>query len=159
AGAAEHQVAPGRGNLARAIAGAAPGDVLRLQDGVHPGPVTIDRPLTLAGSQAAVIDGGGQGTVVTIAASDVTLQGFSVTGSGMVNKDLDAGVKIGKGAGRAQVRGLHLQGNMHCIDVHGGRDAQVVGNQIIGTRDPRMNERGNGIYVWNSPGTLVQGNS
>ncbi|SFY30034.1 nitrous oxidase accessory protein [Paracoccus pantotrophus] len=157
--AAEHVVAPGQGSLAQAIAGAAPGDVLRLQDGVHAGPVAIDRPLTVTGSRAAVVDGQGRGTVVTIAAPDVTLQGFSVTGSGMANKDLDAGVKILKGADRVQVRQLRLIGNMHGIDVHGGRDAQVVGNEIIGTRDPRMNERGNGIYVWNSPGTLVQGNS
>ncbi len=156
--AVEHAVAPGEGGLANAIAGAAPGDVLRLGDGVHIGPVIIDRPLTLTGTRAAVIDGQGQGTVVTIAAPDVTLRGFAVTGSGMVNKDLNAGVKILKGADRAQVLGLRLTENMHGIDVHGGRDARVIGNEITGTRDARMNERGNGVYVWNSPGTVVQGN-
>ncbi|MBU3030586.1 nitrous oxide reductase family maturation protein NosD [Paracoccus marinaquae] len=157
--AAERTVAPGQGDLARAIATAAPGDVLILGDGAYRGPVTIDRPLTLRGSRDAVIDGGGSGTVVTITAPDVTLSGFSVTGSGHANEELDAGVKILKGADRVRVENLLLTGNMHGIDVHGGRDAKVVGNEIIGTRNPRMNERGNGIYVWDSPGTLLEGNT
>ena len=157
--AAEREVAPGEGSLAQAVAGAAPGDVLKLVDGVYKGPVTIDRPLSITGPRGAVVDGGNKGSVLTLTASDVTLSGFTVTGSGNVNQDLDAGVKIVQGADRAQVKGLLLTGNMHGIDVHGGRDTQVVGNEIIGTQHLHMNERGNGIYVWNSPGTLLEGNS
>ncbi|MTE01056.1 nitrous oxide reductase family maturation protein NosD [Paracoccus sp. YIM 132242] len=156
--AAERQIAPGPGSLAQAIAGAAPGDVLMLKDGVYPGPVAIDKPLTITGLEGAVVDGGDQGTVITVAAPDVALRGFTVTGSGGKNEDLDAGVKILKGADRARVEGLTLTGNMHGIDVHGGRDAQVVRNRITGRQDPHMNARGNGIYVWNSPGTLLDGN-
>ena len=157
--AGERPVPPGPGQLAQAIAGAAPGDVLVLIGGAYPGPVTIDRPLTIAGPQGAVVDGLGQGTVITVAAPDVTLRGFSVTGSGSVNQNLDAGIKILKGADRAVIQDTHLSGNMHGIDVHGGRDAHVIGNDIIGRQNDRMNERGNGIYVWNSPGTLVEGNT
>ena len=156
--AAEREVVPGPGRLAQAIAGADPGDVLILQDGAYPGPVIIDRALTIRGPAAAVIDGSGQGTVITITAADVVLKGFSVTASGSVNEDLDAGVKILKGADRVQILGLTLYDNMHGIDVHGGRDAQVIGNHITGRQNHRMNERGNGIYVWNSPGTLLDGN-
>jgi nitrous oxidase accessory protein len=157
--AAEREVAPGVGSLALAVAGAAPGDVLKLTDGTYVGPVKIDRPLTVVGPRGAVVDGGGKGSVITLEAPDITLSGFTVTGSGQVNQDLDAGVKIEKGADRARVKGLLVTGNMHGIDVHGGRDAQVVGNEIVGTQNLHMNERGNGIYVWNSPGTLLEGNS
>lgn len=157
--AAEVAVSPGAGALARAIAGASPGDVLLLQDGAYPGPVTIDRPLTLRGPRAAVVDGQGQGTVITITAADVVLDGFAVTGSGRRNQDLDAGIKIVRGADRAVIRNLLLVGNMHGIDLHGGRDALVSGNRIEGLQSDRMNERGNGIYVWNSPGAVVEGNS
>ena len=143
--AAEREVVPGPGRLAQAIAGADPGDVLILQDGAYPGPVIIDRALTIRGPAAAVIDGSGQGTVITITAADVVLKGFSVTASGSVNEDLDAGVKILKGADRVQILGLTLYDNMHGIDVHGGRDAQVIGNHITGRQNHRMNERGNGI--------------
>src|SRR5690606_29815977 len=100
--------------------------VLVLGDGIHAGAVTIDRPLTLRGSRDAVVDGLGRGTVITVDAADVTLSGFSVTGSGHRNEDLDAGVKILRNADRALIEGLHLDGNMHGIDVHGGHDAHVT---------------------------------
>ena len=156
--AAEREVMPGKGSLAAAIAGAAPGDVLKLRDGAYTGPVTIDRPLTVTGPRGAVVDGLGEGSVITINALDVTLTGFTITGSGRVNQNLDAGVKIVEGADRARIEGLLVTGNMHGIDVHGGRDTAVLANEIVGTRSPRMNERGNGIYVWNSPGTRLERN-
>lgn len=156
--AGERSVAPGAGSLATAIAEAAPGDVLTLTDGTYLGPVVIDRSLAITGPRGAVVDGQGSGSVVTITAPDVQLTGFTVTGSGRVNQDLDAGVKIEKGADRTRVEKLLVTGNMHGIDVHGGRDAVVTDNEIIGTDSPRMNERGNGIYVWNSPGTLLENN-
>ncbi len=158
-GAAEVAVQPGPGTLQQAIAGAAPGDALLLAPGRYLGAITIDRSLTLRGSDEAVIDGLGQGTVVTIAAPDVTLEGVTVTGSGLNGQELDAGVKILKGADRALVRDNRVLGNLHGIDVHGGRDARVIGNTIEGTLNPRLNDRGNGIYVWNSPGALIEGNS
>jgi nitrous oxidase accessory protein len=97
--------------------------------------------------------------VITITAPDVTVKGLTVTGSGLNSADLDAGIKILKKADRAVIEGNHLLGNLHGVDVHGGRDALVRGNVIEGTQTPRMNDRGNGIYVWNSPGTVVEGNS
>lgn len=157
--AAEREIVPGRGTLASAIAAAQPGDVLKLSDGAYEGPVVIDRSLAITGPRGAVVDGLGTGSVMTITASDVKLSGFTVTGSGRVNQDLDAGVKIVQGADRARVEGLLVTGNMHGIDVHGGHDTTVLGNEILGGQSPRMNERGNGIYVWNSPNTLLERNT
>ncbi|HEY9038072.1 MAG TPA: nitrous oxide reductase family maturation protein NosD [Roseovarius sp.] len=157
--AAETRVPPGPGNLANAIAGASPGDVLILQPGRHEGSVVIDRPLTMTGGIEAIIDGMGNGTVVTIDAADVTVSDLTVTGSGMDSAALDAGIKILKKADRAIIEGNRVLGNLHGIDVHGGHDAEVRGNIIEGTQQKRLNDRGNGIYVWNSPGTLVEGNS
>jgi nitrous oxidase accessory protein len=157
--AVEIAVPAGQGTLANAIAGANPGDVLVLENGRHEGAITIDRPLTLTGRPETVIDGMGQGTVVTVDAPDVILRNLTVTGSGMDSEALDSGVKILKGADRAIVENNRVLGNLHGVDVHGGRDSQVIGNTIEGTRQRRVNDRGNGIYVWNSPGTLVEGNS
>ncbi|PVA07411.1 nitrous oxide reductase family maturation protein NosD [Thalassorhabdomicrobium marinisediminis] len=157
--AAEIHVDPGQGTLAAAIAGAAPGDALHLRAGGYLGAVVIDRPLTLAGPPEAIIDGQGEGTVVTIDAPDVTLRGVTVTGSGRSSQDTDAGVKILRAADRAVVEDNRVLGNLHGIDVHGGHDALVRNNTIEGTRQPRLNDRGNGIYVWNSPGAVIEGNS
>ena len=90
--AGERSVAPGAGSLATAIAEAAPGDVLTLTDGTYLGPVVIDRSLAIVGPRGAVVDGQGSGSVIEITAPDVRLAGFTVTGSGWVNQDLDAGV-------------------------------------------------------------------
>ncbi len=155
----ERHVPAGQGVLATAIAGANSGDVLILQPGLHLGPIVIDRPLTLTGGHAAIIDGMGDGTVVTIDAPDVVIQNLTVAGSGLNSQETDAGIKILKKADRALIENNRVLGNLHGIDVHGGHDAQVLGNIIEGTRNPRMNDRGNGIYVWNSPGTVVEGNS
>jgi nitrous oxidase accessory protein len=157
--AAEREVMPGKGTLATAIAGAQPGDVLKLTDGIYGGSVVIDKPVTITGPRAAQVDGLGKGSVIVITAPDVTLEGFTVTGSGRVNQDLDAGVKIIQGADRVRVENLLVTGNMHGIDVHGGHDTMVLRNEIVGLQNQRMNERGNGIYVWNSPGTRLEGNS
>jgi nitrous oxidase accessory protein len=157
--AAEVHVAPGTGTLADAIAGAAPGDVLLLSGGAYLGPVTIDRTLTLQGDGTATIDGQGRGTVITISGDDVVLTGLHVTGSGTVNADIDSGIKILKGADRARIEGNRLTDNMHGIDVHGGLDTLVRNNTIEGRQNDRMNERGNGFYVWNSPGTVIEGNT
>lgn len=156
--AADVHVQPGKGTLAAAIAGAAPGDVLILSGGAYLGPVTIDRTLTLQGDGTTTIDGQGQGTVITVTGDDVVLTGLHMTGSGGVNADIDSAVKIVKGADRTRVEGNLLTDNMHGVDVHGGLDTRVVDNVIEGRKNPRMNERGNGIYVWNSPGTVIEGN-
>ncbi|SPH18179.1 hypothetical protein DEA8626_01711 [Defluviimonas aquaemixtae] len=158
AGAEEVRVVAGVDSLQDAIAGSLPGDVLILGDGTHVGPVTIDRPLTIRAEGEAVVDGRGQGTVLTIADDDVVVRGLSVTGSGKSHEHIDSGIKITKEADRALIEGNRLIGNLYGIDVHGGRDAVVRGNVIEGTQNHRMNERGNGVYVWNAPGAVIEGN-
>ena len=157
--AAEVHVAPGEGTLAAAIAGATPGDVLMLSGGAYLGPVTIDRTLTLQGDGSATVDAQGQGTVITVTADDVVLTGLHVTGSGKDNQAIDSGIKVVKGADRTRIEGNRLTDNMHGVDIHGGLDALVRGNTGEGRQNHRMNERGNGFYVWNAPGTVVEGNT
>ncbi len=72
--------------------------------------------------------------------------------------DLDSGIRLLKGADRARVEGVTLTSNLIGIDVHGARDVILRGNTIQGRNDLRVAERGPGIYVWNSPGLLVEDN-
>ncbi len=146
------------GALTTAIAGASPGDALILAPGRHDGPVTIDRPLTLEGGGAATIAGNEIGSVVTVAATDVTIRGIEIVGSGSNGTDADAGIELDRGADRALIEGNRLIGNLVGIHLFGSSDSLVRGNQIIGRRDQRVNDRGNGIYVWNSPGSVIEDN-
>ena len=157
--AAEVQVMPGEGTLAAAIAGAAPGDVLLLSGGAYLGPVILDRTLTLQGDGSTVVDGQGKGTVITVTGDGVVLTGLKVIGSGNDNQAIDSGIKVVKGADGTRIEGNRLVENMHGVDVHGGLDTLVLNNVIEGRQNLHMNERGNGIYVWNSPGTVIEGNN
>ncbi|MCW3784017.1 nitrous oxide reductase family maturation protein NosD [Defluviimonas salinarum] len=156
AAAAEWDVAPGA--LSETLARAEAGDTLLLRPGTYRETVAVDRAVTIEGGGKAVIDGGGKGTVITVTAPDVTLSGLTVIGSGASHETLDSGIKLTKGATGAVVRGNVLKGNLHGVDVHGARDALVAGNLIEGRQDRHMNARGNGVYVWNAPGAVVERN-
>ncbi|WP_299623256.1 nitrous oxide reductase family maturation protein NosD [Pelagibius sp.] len=156
--AAQWEVPAEPGALTRALERAAAGDRLLLAPGTHQGPIVIDRPLTLEGGGQATIEGNGQGSVVTVAAPDVTLRDLTIVGSGSSHETIDSGVSLGRKAARAMVEGNRLLGNLYGVDIHGARDARVSANVIEGRRDHRVNQRGNGVYVWNAPGALVEGN-
>lgn len=155
--AAQIAVAPD-GDLAAAIAGAAPGDVLSLAPGRHRGPVVIDKPLTLDGGGQAVIDAGGHGSVVTITGEGAVLRGLTLVGSGDNHETIDSGVQLTRTARGARVEGNRIEGNLYGVDIHGARDTLLRGNVILGRQDHRMNDRGNGVYVWNAPGAVVEDN-
>lgn len=160
--AAERIVPAEPGALARAVEAARPGDVLRLAPGMHEGTIRIDKPLTLSGSgndpEAVHVVGKGSGSVITVAAPNVVVRGLTISGSGSSADDLDSGVQLLKTARGAQVLENRILANLVGVDVHGAQDARVANNLIEGRRDHRMNSRGNGVYVWNAPGTEVVGN-
>lgn len=143
------------GALADAVRLAGAGDILRLAPGIHAGPVVIDRPLVLDGGGAATIDGNGKGSVITVRGPGVTITGLTIIGSGSGGGGLDAGVTLTRDARDAVVRANRILGNLVGVDIHGARNALVKENVIEGRRDHRMNDRGNGVYVWNAPGARV----
>ena len=151
-------VHPGDGVLVSAVAKAEAGDEIILSAGQYFGPLSINVPLRLSGEQGVVIDGAGEGSVITIDAADVTVTGLTLTGSGRSHDTIDAGVKLTKKATRARVIDNDIVGNLVGVDIHGARDALVKGNRIEGLRLARMNDRGNGVYVWNAPGSVVEDN-
>ncbi|MBC7737349.1 MAG: nitrous oxide reductase family maturation protein NosD [Candidatus Saccharibacteria bacterium] len=156
--AEEVRVAPGAGTLQMAISRSLPGDVLELSPGTYPGPFVIDRSVTLQGVPGVILDGLGQGTVVTLTGDDIILRGLEITRSGGRGDTMDAGVKIVKGADRNVVEANRIIDNYHGVDVHGCTDCVVRGNVIEGRQTDRMNQRGNGVYVWHAPGLVVEGN-
>ncbi len=162
AGAAEPPVVAvpaGGDHLQRAVATAEAGSVLRLASGTHDGPIVIEWPLTLLGEAGAVIDGGGDSSVVTVSAPDVTIRGLAIVGSGASLETEDSGVFVDKAGDRALIQGNRIEGNLIGVFLKGPEDAVVRDNRIVGRDDLRMNERGNGVQLWNTPGSVVKGNS
>lgn len=157
--AAEWVVEPRAGAIAGTLSRAADGDTLLLRPGTYTETVVLDRPVTLDGGGAAILDGDGAGTVVTITGDDVTVKGLTVIGSGSDHEEIDSGIKMTKTASNPQVLNNRVLGNLYGIDIHGAKDALVAGNHVEGRQDRHMNARGNGIYLWNAPGAVVEDNT
>lgn len=155
--AATVTVAPGE--LDGALSSAAAGDTLVLAPGPHPGPLKVRTPVTLVGQPGAVIDGGGEGNVLTIFAPDVTVRNLEVRNSGLSLFEQNTGIFLGKEAHRAVIEDNRLRDNLIGIYVWGANDVMVRRNDVTGRTDLRVSERGNGIQLWNAPGTQVVDNA
>lgn len=156
--AATLDVAATAGGLAVALQAAAPGDRLLLAAGRHMGPIVIDRTLTLVGTAGAVIDAGGAGRVVTIDAPDVVLRGLTIVGSGSDLAAEDSGVFVTSRGTAAVIEDDLLDGNLIGVNLKGPRAAVVRHNRIEGRHNHQVSERGNGVSVWNSPGSIIADN-
>ncbi|WP_114011450.1 nitrous oxide reductase family maturation protein NosD [Cohaesibacter intestini] len=153
--AREIRVPAHSGALVDALKNAKAGDIIRLQSGTYEGSFTIDTPITLDGAGKAAIVGNEIGSVISVLSPDVTIKGLTVTGSGSKGDGRDAGIYLSKKATNAVVSDNRILGNLVGVDVHGSKNALVTRNVIEGRQDFRMNDRGNGVYVWNAPGAKV----
>lgn len=153
--ARDWQVGPDGEALASVLNKAEAGDFIRLGPGVYQGPIEINTTLTLDGLGQAHIKGNDTGSVITINAEDVVVRGLKITGSGSDAEHKNAGVTLAKTAARSLVEDNVIIGNLIGVDIHGAKNALVRGNIIEGRQDHRMNDRGNGVYVWNATGAKV----
>lgn len=156
--AADIPLTPGDGGLKAAISAAAPGDRLLLSAGTYQGGIVIDKPLTLEASGDAIIDAGGSGTAIKILATNVTVRGLKVRGSGKLGETFDSGIYIEKGADDVKIENNRIEGNLFGIVLHGCNRAVVRGNTIANRSDLWLNDRGNGIHIWNNIGSTVENN-
>jgi nitrous oxidase accessory protein len=156
--AQERLVAPGAGSLQQAIDQADPGDRLLLRDGVYTGAIVIDRPLELLGTASSVVDGQGVGLVITVAAPDVVVRGVTVRHSGTSLATEDSGIFITRDGDRALIDSNRLEGNLIGVYLKGPENVVVRRNVIVGSTDPHVNDRGNGVQLWNTPGSVVEDN-
>lgn len=155
--AARVTIAPG-GDVQAALDRAAAGDVLTLAEGVHRGPIHIEKKIVLEGQSGAVIQGSGSGSVITLSAPGTVVRGLIVRGSGRDLEAMDAGVFVKQSAIGAVIEHNRLEGNLYGVYLHGAEDAVARSNVIVGLRDGRVNESGNGVSVWNAPGARVEDN-
>jgi len=143
--------------LQAAIDKAKPGSRLTLPAGLYRGNIVIDKPLIIDGrDQKAIIEGDGNGTVVTITASGVTLKNLTIRHSGEEHEGVDAGVALKK------VTQCNIQ---HCkiVDCLFGIDmAEVTHSDIsdnyISSKPFTLGLRGDGVRLWYSNDNHLSGN-
>ena len=134
---------------------AAVGDVVILAPGKHRGGITIGKMLTLEGEPGAMVVGNGKGSVITVAAPRTVVRGLEIRGSGTDLFEMDSGVFVEQSATGARVEDNAIIGNLVGIYLHGAEDALAKGNRIVGMKEGRTSEAGDGISVWNAPGAEI----
>ena len=143
-------------SLEEALAQAQDGDTIEVYGGVHEGPIVINRPLTLIGYDWPVLDGGGQGTVVHLAAPDITLKGFVVRNSGDSLAQENSGIAVE--ASRAIIEGNRLEDTLFGIYLRKAQSS-VIRDNTISSMDLPVPRRGDPIRVWFSNDVLIEGNT
>jgi len=151
-------VPPGRHTLQQAVVAAKPGDTLELQAGIYFGEVVIDNPVSLLGRAGSVLDGRGTGHVIRVNAPDVIIRGLTLRNSGNSLDTEDSGIYVTDQGDRVLIEDNHFEGNLVGVYLKGPENAVVRRNVIVGSQFYRLNDRGNGIYLWNSPGSIIEDN-
>jgi nitrous oxidase accessory protein len=129
-----------------------------LQAGIYSGAITINKSLTLLGEVDSIIDGGGKSRVVTVNAPNVSICTMTIRHSGTSLATEDSGVFVTEQADNVLLEYLRLEDNLIGIYLKGAAHAWVRKNTIIGSLDPHMNERGNGVHIWNAADALIEEN-
>ena len=144
-------------DLQAAIDQAQDGDTLRLAAGTYTGKIIINKPLTLEGSDKrdAIIQGDRTGRTISVMAPNVTIKHITVTKSGISLPNMDAGIFLDKAADAAHIVENNILDNSVGVYLWGAPNALVERNTIIGNKELRENERGNGVTVWNAPNSKV----
>lgn len=145
--------------LRAALDAAAPGDIVRLR-GRFEERVTVETPnVTIdgGGPDETVIDGGGEGTVLSVNATNVTVRSLRVRGAGREASGNDAAVWLaGHGSRLLDSR---VTDTTFGVWVDGVADVEVVNNTIVGRESVTpLTKRGNGIQLYRATGAYVAGN-
>lgn len=143
--------------LALALLAAQAGDTIRLAAGVHLGPLLLERPVVLLGEPGAVLDGRGRGTVITVRADSVTIQGLIIRNGGKSLDHDDAAIKLERCSG-CRVIGNTLEEPLHGIYLLESHGAVIERNLITGPAVAVESGRGNGIHLFSSTGNRLARN-
>lgn len=178
AAAATIEVWPGGpiNDLQQALEEAVAGDTIQVHPGRYRGNLVIAKAVSLIGLECPVIDGGGEGDVITVLADGVTLKGFEITGSGKKLENSEAGIKL-KSIKRAVIEDCRIVYNLFGIYLDRSEDNTIRrnlirGRQVKGRADkygedqnpyagyhPSFEgEGGDGIHLFASSGNQVEHN-
>ncbi|PMC18693.1 nitrous oxide reductase family maturation protein NosD [Oligella urethralis] len=134
------------------------GDTIQLESGQYEGQFVVDvNNLKLIGpdDHSAVLKGAREGRTLWIKSEDVTVRSLTVMNSGQSLSQMDAGIFLDKTAHRALIEKNRVLDNLVGVYLWGPHNVVVRENYIVGNNKLRMSERGNGVTVWNSPGSQV----
>lgn len=152
------QAAASMAGLQQQIDRAQPGDTLVIAGGEYHENIVIDKPLILEGRDSPVIDGEGEGDVVTIAADDVTLSRFVIRNSGRAVSQEPAAIKV-IDAHAPVIKGNRIESSHFGIHVTGSHHPEISLNTVDLGKETPIERRGHGIYLWEVSEAAIHANT
>lgn len=143
-------------NLQRAVDDATEGSTLCLEAGNYAGPLDVTKNLTVWGPHEAVIRSSGKGTTIELGGDGAELLGVTVDGSGGRFDTLDAAVHIT--ADHNRVEGVLVRNASFGLLVEKANHAQIRNNRVLGPDEGPLGLRGDGIRLWETRHSVVEGN-
>lgn len=139
-----------------ALADAHNGDEIVVRAGTYAGPLVVDKSVTLTGVDRPVIDGGQEGTVVTLAAPNIYFHGFHIQGSGNEPDRDHAGLILT--APNITVEDNLLTDVLFGVFIAQADNAIVRNNEISSKSQYDTGRKGDSIRLWYSQNALIEDN-
>ena len=155
--AADHVVGDGYASVQAAVDAASPGDTVVLGEGVWPGPVTVDKALTLRSDGGLLV--GDAGTTLRIAVPGVLVDQLRVQGSGDDLQGPDACIYVEPEATGTVITDSQLSDCLFGIWVHEADGTRIEGNHIVGRPGERPASKGNGVHLFDASELTIRGNT
>ncbi len=149
--------AQGELTLQQRIDAAQPQDIIVVEGGVFHERIRIDKPISLIGSNLPVIDGGGEGDIVTIVSDDVIVSGFELRNSGHAVSQEPAAIKM-DGFDRVKITGNRILDSYFGVHITDSNAPTVRENEIRAGEGVAQGRRGHGIYLWKVVDATISGN-
>lgn len=144
-------------SLQQALDAAENGDTIEVLPGVYHGNFIVKKSVTLLGKNFPVLDGNGNGTVVTLAAPGVVLDGFEIRNSGNEpDNNSDSGIIVS--APDCVVKNNRLKEVLFGIFLQKSDRTLVSHNFVTGKKRYEVGRKGDGIKIWYSSGVHVEKN-
>ncbi|MDQ5882500.1 MAG: nitrous oxidase accessory protein, partial [Pseudomonadota bacterium] len=149
---------PNRGDIRwfQDLVDAAPaGSTLKPPAGTYAGPVVVDKPLIIDGSNGVVIDGGGRGTVMVVEGGDSQLRDIRLTNSGASHDTDDACLNLRKH--HNTIERVTIDNCLFGIDLKQSDDNVLLSNKIS-SKAHDLGTRGDGLRLWYSNRNRIEDN-
>lgn len=141
-------------SVQRAVEDAGNRDTILVSPGVYKESLLINKEVTIKGEEGAIIDGGGNGNVIIVTASNVVLEGLTIQNSGSGQED--SGIYIKK-ADRNVIKNNTLKNVQNGIFIANSSENKLLGNRIT-SGESHFSKRGNGIHMFKGGGHLLKEN-
>jgi len=153
---AESEVIPFTNDLQKVIDRSEENATIILSPGVYPGPVVIDKPLTIDGKGKATIDGQHKGTIITIKAGNVRIKNLRIINTGDRHDLIDAGVAL-IDSSNCEIVNNRIEESLFGINLQNSHNNLIKDNEIS-SLPYDLGLRGDGLWVWWSDNNNFTGN-